>query len=140
MKKVNLIVIALTACFILYTRSTGAVYFTMGAVLCSLSVKVVKRIIRQPRPPNPIPGRKLKVSYGCVGARFFLQTRGLLLMSDILRQYAEYTLCHDQLLCNVHLLGMSISSCPSKAFFRLIRYSHTFPAHPASLCNNNCHV
>jgi len=62
--KTNFTLIALTACFILYTRSAGVVYFTIGAVFCSLSVKVVKRIIRQPRPPINIPGRKSKASYG----------------------------------------------------------------------------
>jgi len=68
-KKVNFTIPALTACFILYTRCAGVVYFTTGAVFCSLSVKVVKRIIRQPRPTN-LPGRKSKVSYGCVGRTF----------------------------------------------------------------------
>ncbi|KAF8798011.1 hypothetical protein BYT27DRAFT_7203706 [Phlegmacium glaucopus] len=63
-EKVNFTIPALTACFILYTRvCAGVVYFTTGAVLCSISVKLVKRIIRQPRPPN-LPGRKSKVSYG----------------------------------------------------------------------------
>lgn len=65
MEKVNFTVTASTACFILYTQCAGVIYFTTGAVFCSLSVKVVKRIIRQPRPPN-LPGRKLKISYGCV--------------------------------------------------------------------------
>jgi len=52
---------AFTACLILYTRSAGVVYFATGAAFCGLTVQVVKRTIRQPRPPNR---RKLKVSYG----------------------------------------------------------------------------
>ncbi|KAH9484290.1 putative J domain-containing protein [Psilocybe cubensis] len=59
----NFTVTSLTACFILYSRSTGVIYFTAGAVCCSLSVKVVKRLIRQPRPAHN-PGRKMKVTYG----------------------------------------------------------------------------
>lgn len=38
-------------------------------MLCSISVKLVKRVIRQPRPPH-IPGRKAKVSYGYVSIWF----------------------------------------------------------------------
>ena len=63
LKRVAFIITASTACFILYTRSAGVVYFATGAVFCCLSVKVIKEIIRQPRPPNR---KKLKVSYGCV--------------------------------------------------------------------------
>ena len=64
----NFIVITLTSAFLLYTRSAGVVYFTVGAVGCSLSVKLVKKIIRQPRPSN-IPRRKQKISYGYVSCR-----------------------------------------------------------------------
>jgi len=76
MKKTNFTLHGLTACLILYTRSAGVVYFAIGAVFCGLSVKVVKEIIRQPRPPpiNIIPGRKLKASYGCVEARAFYRS------------------------------------------------------------------
>lgn len=73
MKKTNYTLNGLIACLILYTRSAGVVYFAMGAVFCGLSVKVVKGIIRQPRPPQKsnIPGRKTKASYGCVETRVF---------------------------------------------------------------------
>lgn len=64
----NLVVTGLTACFNLYTRSAGVLYFTTGAVVCSLSVKLIKRVIRQPRPPNSVLGRKAKVSYGYAAA------------------------------------------------------------------------
>ncbi|EJD52106.1 hypothetical protein AURDEDRAFT_55881, partial [Auricularia subglabra TFB-10046 SS5] len=36
----------------LNTRSAAVAHFLAGAVLCALSVKVVKRLIRQPRPVN----------------------------------------------------------------------------------------
>ncbi|KAK7014876.1 hypothetical protein R3P38DRAFT_1416178 [Favolaschia claudopus] len=60
--KSNLVVIGVTAVAILATRS-AAVFFcgAVGAVSCSLSVKVVKLLIRQPRP---VLGRKK--TYGCV--------------------------------------------------------------------------
>jgi len=63
---INFILNALTACLILYTRSAGVFHFAIGAVFCGISVKVVKGIIRQPRPIPKIhiPGRKTKASYG----------------------------------------------------------------------------
>ncbi|KAF8902102.1 hypothetical protein CPB84DRAFT_1729284 [Gymnopilus junonius] len=61
--RTNVTVITLTASFVLYTRSAGVAYFSVGAVFCSFSVKALKKIIRQPRPPH-IPGRKLKTSFG----------------------------------------------------------------------------
>ncbi|KZT74977.1 PAP2-domain-containing protein [Daedalea quercina L-15889] len=57
------VVTGLTACFILYTRSTGVAYFAGGAVLCSTTVKVIKRFVRQPRPVQVIRGKR-KTSYG----------------------------------------------------------------------------
>ncbi|KAF9005637.1 DnaJ domain-containing protein [Cyathus striatus] len=65
LENTNFIVTALTACFVLYTRSAGVVYFVAGATLCSLSVKVIKRAIQQPRPAVVVPGKR-KRSYGCV--------------------------------------------------------------------------
>ncbi|KAK0503245.1 hypothetical protein EDD18DRAFT_1137057 [Armillaria luteobubalina] len=59
----NEIVTTLTACSILYTWSPGVIYFASGAVSCSLSVKLIKRAIRQPRPP-PTTGARKKVTYG----------------------------------------------------------------------------
>lgn len=56
---------ALTTYSILCTWSAGVVYFAIGAIFCTLSAKLAKGIIRQPRPPNP-SGRKLKISYGYV--------------------------------------------------------------------------
>ncbi|KAF9464683.1 hypothetical protein BDZ94DRAFT_1161591 [Collybia nuda] len=57
----NITVITLTACTILFTRSAGVAYFAVGAVSCSLSVKLLKRAIRQPRPSGP---HQKKTSYG----------------------------------------------------------------------------
>ncbi|KZV77725.1 PAP2-domain-containing protein [Peniophora sp. CONT] len=59
----NLTIIGATAAFLLYTRSAGVAYFAAGAVSCSLSVKVVKRLIRQERP-DPIYRKVKKKSYG----------------------------------------------------------------------------
>ncbi len=63
----NAIVTTLTGCFVLYTRSAGAAYFATGAVLCSMTVKVLKRCVRQPRPVVTVNGKRKK-TYGC--ARF----------------------------------------------------------------------
>ncbi|KAH9937336.1 PAP2-domain-containing protein [Fomitopsis serialis] len=57
------VVTGITACFVLYTRSAGVAYFAAGAVLCSMSVKVIKRCVRQPRPVQVIRGKRKK-SYG----------------------------------------------------------------------------
>ncbi|PCH34020.1 PAP2-domain-containing protein [Wolfiporia cocos MD-104 SS10] len=61
--KTNAIVTGLTAGFLLYTRSVGVAYFASGAVLCSLTVKIVKRFVRQPRPIQTKHDRQKK-SYG----------------------------------------------------------------------------
>ncbi|GBE77664.1 PAP2-domain-containing protein [Sparassis crispa] len=59
----NPIVSSLTACFVLYTHSAGVAYFAAGAVACNLSVKVIKRFIRQPRPAQTTSARQ-KSTYG----------------------------------------------------------------------------
>lgn len=59
----NVAVIGLTACVLTYSRSAGVAYFAAGAVLCTLSVKLLKRAIRQPRPR--ITGTHQKRTYGC---------------------------------------------------------------------------
>ena len=51
--------LALGAC--LHTRSAGVLYFGAGSIVCALTAKVVKRVIRQGRP---VHGKK--ASYGCV--------------------------------------------------------------------------
>ncbi|EKM82696.1 hypothetical protein AGABI1DRAFT_34460 [Agaricus bisporus var. burnettii JB137-S8] len=59
------VVISLTAACILYTRSVGVVYFAAGASTCSITVKLIKRAIRQPRPPpHVLVGRRVKASFG----------------------------------------------------------------------------
>lgn len=139
MKKTNFTINSLTMCFILYTRSAGVVYFAIGAVFCGLSVKVVKRIIRQPRPPINIPGRKSKVSYGCVEARAFLWIRSYHWDELYLPQHAEYSLCYGQPLRGVHLARMSLSSYPSNTTIESV-CSHTSPTLRISLCSNDRHV
>ncbi|KAF9069647.1 hypothetical protein BDP27DRAFT_1222057, partial [Rhodocollybia butyracea] len=60
----NITVTALTASFILYTRSAGVVYFALGSTACMFSVKLVKRLIRQERPVTQRSEKKRKKSYG----------------------------------------------------------------------------
>ncbi|KAJ7685174.1 hypothetical protein DFH06DRAFT_1157697 [Mycena polygramma] len=48
--RTNLTVTSLTAFAILLTRSAGVAYVGAGALACSISVQVLKRGIRQPRP------------------------------------------------------------------------------------------
>ncbi|KLO20698.1 PAP2-domain-containing protein [Schizopora paradoxa] len=61
--KTNVTVTGLTALCILYTRSVGIAYFSLGALACSFAVKGVKRLIRQPRPDHLHPKLKKK-TYG----------------------------------------------------------------------------
>ncbi|KAJ7709923.1 hypothetical protein B0H17DRAFT_244735 [Mycena rosella] len=58
--RTNFTVTALTAAAILFTRSACVAYLGAGALACSLSVKVLKRGIRQPRPAL----RQTKKTYG----------------------------------------------------------------------------
>ena len=68
--KTNLIVTSLTGCCLAYTRSAGVTYFVAGAVLCSITVKAVKRIFRQPRPVHLNPTHQ-KITYGSVNMCFY---------------------------------------------------------------------
>ena len=61
-RQTNIVVTGLTAAAVLYTRSAGVAYFAAGAVACSTSAKVVKKVIRQPRPISPQSHKK---TYGC---------------------------------------------------------------------------
>jgi dolichyldiphosphatase len=65
----NLTVVGLTACYLAYTRSAGVAYFGAGAVMCSLTVKILKRILRQPRPVHK-NGSHRKLTYGSVRSYF----------------------------------------------------------------------
>ena len=58
-----MIVTSSTALILLYSRSVGVFYFAAGATACAFSSKLVKRLIRQPRPKHPSAKQK---SYGCV--------------------------------------------------------------------------
>ncbi|TRM59351.1 phosphatidic acid phosphatase type 2/haloperoxidase [Schizophyllum amplum] len=46
---------------ILYTRSAGVAYVPACGLVCSITVKFLKRVIRQPRPPHP---KLRKKTYG----------------------------------------------------------------------------
>jgi hypothetical protein len=58
-------VTAITACTISYTHSAGVAYFSAGALACTVTVKLLKRKIRQARPPQTTH-RKQKQTYGYV--------------------------------------------------------------------------
>jgi hypothetical protein len=76
----SIVVTALSAFFLLYTRSAGVAYFCAGGVMCSWSVKLVKLAVRQPRPPA-YPSQK-KTTYGYeVSLHFFCPTCQCLLSS-----------------------------------------------------------
>ncbi|KAI0784989.1 hypothetical protein C8Q75DRAFT_723444, partial [Abortiporus biennis] len=76
----NFVVSALTASAILYTRSAAIAYFSIGAVVCSRTVKLLKRCFRQPRPLHTTPGRQKK-SYGMPSTH-----------SAVIAYYAAYTM------------------------------------------------
>lgn len=61
--KAGPIVIFVTAAGVLYTRSVGVAYYSIGAICCSLSVKAIKLLVRQPRPARTAEGI-VKKSYG----------------------------------------------------------------------------
>ncbi|KZO90211.1 PAP2-domain-containing protein [Calocera viscosa TUFC12733] len=51
--KANILVTAGTAAFILLTRSAHAAYFGAGTLVCTLSAKALKRLLRHSRPLTP---------------------------------------------------------------------------------------
>lgn len=59
----NLVVTALTAFAVLYTRSVGVAYFSAGALACTVSVKILKLVLQQARPVQTTH-YKQKQSYG----------------------------------------------------------------------------
>jgi dolichyldiphosphatase len=56
-------VTGLTAALNLYTRSAGVAYFTIGALTSSATAKILKKVIRQPRPVSPYSHKR---TYGYV--------------------------------------------------------------------------
>jgi hypothetical protein len=90
---------------ILYTRSAGVVYFTFGGVALSVTVKALKRAIRQPRPPGLSEGRR-KVSYGL--DKLFLANH--IIYEPF--QDAFYTLSQYGVLCCLHIVGLLLFAHP----------------------------
>ncbi|EKM61360.1 uncharacterized protein PHACADRAFT_82915 [Phanerochaete carnosa HHB-10118-sp] len=78
-QQTNVVVTGLTAAVILYTRSAGIAYFALGAVVCSRTVKAIKRFIRQPRPLHSSSDHRKK-SYGMPSTH-----------SAVITYYAAYT-------------------------------------------------
>ncbi|TFK56709.1 PAP2-domain-containing protein [Heliocybe sulcata] len=62
LRKINIPIIGIAGAFVLYTRSSGALYGCIGATICSLVAKALKRVIRQPRPL--LRSDKKKPTYG----------------------------------------------------------------------------
>ncbi|KAJ3725973.1 phosphatidic acid phosphatase type 2/haloperoxidase [Lentinula raphanica] len=62
--KTNSTVISITACFLLYTQSSGVAYFASGVAACIMAVKMVKKLIRQERPVMERPGNQKRKTYG----------------------------------------------------------------------------
>jgi len=56
------VVTALTICAVLYTRSAGVAYCSTGVLTCTVTAKLLKRILRQARPVTT--HRKQKQTYG----------------------------------------------------------------------------
>ncbi|KAI0073711.1 PAP2-domain-containing protein [Panus rudis PR-1116 ss-1] len=80
LEETNIVVAGLTACTILYTRSSAIIFFSTGAVVVSRIVKYAKRTIRQPRPLQRVNG-KIKKSYGMPSTH-----------SAVISYYAAYTI------------------------------------------------
>ncbi|KAI9445271.1 hypothetical protein H4582DRAFT_1805702 [Lactarius indigo] len=59
----NLVVTALTAFAVIYTRSAGVAYFSAGALACTVTVKILKLALHQERPVQTTHYRQ-KRSYG----------------------------------------------------------------------------
>ena len=57
------------------TRSAGVTYVPVCGLACSISVKFLKRIIRQPRPAHP---KQRKKTYGCVTRSVYLPSPRIL--------------------------------------------------------------
>ncbi|KAF9264696.1 PAP2-domain-containing protein [Marasmius fiardii PR-910] len=62
--KTNRSVTVATFLVLTFTKSMGVAYFTAGATACSVAVKIVKKMVRQPRPVIDRRTKKVKKSYG----------------------------------------------------------------------------
>ncbi|EAU88553.2 DnaJ domain-containing protein [Coprinopsis cinerea okayama7 len=60
----NIIVTAVVSLFVLWTKSSGAAYFAACSLACAVVAKVIKRIVRQARPPAE-SALRAKKSFGC---------------------------------------------------------------------------
>lgn len=86
---------------------------------CSLSVKLLKRAIRQPRPSGP---HQKKRSYGCVSLD--LLHRCVLEPPFDSIQDAQYSFCLDNLLRDLHPTRLCLPSIASLLAIRSLRHSH----------------
>ncbi|KAG1173424.1 hypothetical protein G6F70_003217 [Rhizopus microsporus] len=86
------ITIASVSLAILYFRSFHLIYFVIGAILTTLEAKVLKHIIKQPRPDSYKLVSKKKTSYGMPSSHsqamsFFAAYFQLVTMSSILPEH-----------------------------------------------------
>lgn len=93
---------------------------------CSLSVKLLKRAIRQPRPSGP---HQKKTSYGCVSLD--LLHRCVLEPPFDSIQDAQYPFGLDNLLRDLHPTRLCLPSIASLLTIRSLRHSH-----PPSPCGS----
>ncbi|KAH9460253.1 hypothetical protein MJO29_004202 [Puccinia striiformis f. sp. tritici] len=50
LREANIVITSLTAIAILYLRSAHSLWFGAGALVCTVTAKILKRLLRQPRP------------------------------------------------------------------------------------------
>jgi len=111
----NLVVTALTAFAVLYTRSVGVAYFSAGALACTVSVKILKLVLQQARPVQTTH-YKQKQSYGYVA-----EARGPSSMhSTPHTQDAQHAFCDYHLLRDLHHHGLCMATVASDAPRKLI--------------------
>jgi hypothetical protein len=72
-----------TGLFLIHTQSAGVAYFALGGTLCTRVAKLLKLILRQPRPL----GSHHKPSYGYVNAISQLVT---VCLHDVTSQHAQH--------------------------------------------------
>lgn len=120
----NFTVTSLTACYLAYTRSAGVLYFVAGAIMCSFTVKGVKRILRQPRPVHLNPPHR-KLTYGSAHSYIDLSL-GLTSLLGC-RVLTRPRSCITRLIYPLHAyISQSIHRCLAALWLMLYHHSSGF--------------